>query len=119
MTANYIARVVESLYNKVDIDKMSEGFDKIEKYSCGRLSDEWVNRQITEKSYIRWCFALATLEDYLRKNYETFEETELVYKWGKKICEQRNKDLNLHRMCGGYQTFSEWIKKKRVSLYYQ
>ena len=33
MTANYIAKVVESLYNKVDIDKMSEGFDKIKQYN--------------------------------------------------------------------------------------
>ena len=31
MTAHYIARVVESLYNKVDIDKMSAGFDKLKK----------------------------------------------------------------------------------------
>jgi hypothetical protein len=121
MTANYVARVVESLYNKVDIDKMSEGFDKIEKYSCGRLSDDWVNRQITEKSYLRWLKACYLLETYLQHNYSTFVETELVYKWGKRICEQRNKDLSMYRAFGnpfGKQDFNTWLKKKELTSYY-
>jgi hypothetical protein len=114
MTANYVAKVVESFYNKIDIDKMSEGFDKIKKYdSCGRVSDEWTNRQITDKRYIRWCFSISVLEEYMRKNYTTFTETELVYKWGKRICEQRNKEYNQWRVFGGYTTFEQWLKKNR------
>jgi hypothetical protein len=89
MTANYIARVVENLYNKLDIDKMSAGWDKLKQYECGRISDEWTNRRITDKTYIRWCMAINLLEDYCMKN-ETFEETELVYKWAKWVCERRN-----------------------------
>ena len=112
MTAHYIAKVVESLYDKLDINKMSEGFDKIEKYNCGRLSDEWVNREINEKSYIRWCYAIGTLETYCKQNLATFEETELVYKWAKDICEQRNKLYNQWRAFGWYMTFEQWLNKK-------
>jgi hypothetical protein len=113
MTANHIAKVVESLYNKVDIDKMSAGFDKLKQYdSSGRQTDEWVNRCITEKSYIRWCMSINVLEDYCRKNYTTFKETELVYKWAKRICEQRNNDINQWRWNGGYSTFDQWLNKR-------
>lgn len=114
MTANYIAKVVESLYNKVDIDKMSEGFDKLKKYEdCGRVSDEWVNRRITEKSYTRWCQSVGFLENYCRNNFTTFEETELVYKWAKNVCKQRNELYNQWRAYGGYSTFEQWLNKKR------
>jgi hypothetical protein len=100
MTANYIARVVESLYNKLDINKMSAGWDKIKKYDdCGRVSDEWMNRSITDKTYIRWCMAINRLEEYCIKNYDTFEETELVYKWAKNVCEQRNESQVKKRGC--------------------
>ena len=113
MTADYIARVVESLYHKVDIDKMSEGFDKLKQYdSPGRQSDEWVNRQITEKSYIRWCQAIGFLETYCRMNFTTFKETELVYKWAKRVCEDRSKLYNEWRAFGGYRTFDEWLNKR-------
>ena len=113
MTANYIAKVVDSLYNKVDINKMSAGFDKLKQYNdCGRTSDEWINRSITEKSYIRWCQSITTLEDYCRKNLTTFKETELVYKWAKNVCEQRNNLYNQWRAFGGYSTFAEWLNKK-------
>jgi hypothetical protein len=111
MTANYFAKVVESLYHKVDIEKMSAGFDTIKKYDFDRISDDWVNRQITEKSYFRWCEAVGLFESYLLKNYESFEETELVYKWGKNICDRRNSDFNRWRVSGGYLTFNEWLKK--------
>ena len=95
MTAHYIAKVVESLYNKVNIDKMSAGFDKLKQYdSPGRMSDEWINRRITEKSYIRWCQAVGVLENYCRDNFTTFKETELVYKWAKNVCNQRNDMYN-------------------------
>ena len=113
MTADYIARVVESLYHKVDIDKMSEGFDKLKQYdSPGRQSDEWVNRRITEKSYIRWCMAIGVLETYCQHNFATFKETELVYKWAKRVCEQRNYEYNQWRAFGGYKTFEQWLNKR-------
>ena len=113
MTANYIANVVESLYNKVDINKMSAGFDKLKQYdSPGYLSDEWVNRRITEKSYIRWCQAIGFLENYCRMNFTTFKETELVYKWAKRVCEDRNKLYNQWRAFGGYRTFEQWLDKR-------
>lgn len=113
MTANYIAKVVESLYNKVDIDKMSAGFDKLKQYdSPGRMSDEWINRRITEKSYIRWCQAVGFLENYCRDNFTTFKETELVYKWAKNVCNQRNDMYNQWRAFGGYSTFDQWLNKR-------
>jgi hypothetical protein len=113
MTSNYVAKVVESLYNKLDIDKMSEGFDKIKKYNdCGRITDEWVNTKITDKSFVRWCKSIGVLETHLLMNYENFNETELVYKWGKRICEQRNWEYNQWRTFGGYKTFGEWLKRK-------
>jgi hypothetical protein len=113
MTAHYIAKVVESLYNKVDINKMSEGFDKLKQYdSPGRQSDEWVNRRITEKSYIRWCMAIGVLETYCQRNFATFKETELVYKWAKRVCEQRNYEYNQWRIWGGYRTFEQWLNKR-------
>jgi len=113
MTANYIANVVESLYNKVDINKMSEGFDKLKQYdSPGRQSDEWVNRRITEKTYTRWCQAVGFLENYCRDNFATFKETELVYKWAKRVCEQRNYEYNQWRAFGGYSTFDQWLNKR-------
>ena len=113
MTANYIARVVQNLYNKIDIDKMCAGFDQLKKYEdSGRISDEWTNRRITEKSYIRWCQAISFLENYCRMNYTTFEETELVYKWAKSVCEQRTRDLNQWRQFGGHSTFEQYLKNK-------
>ena len=112
MTANFIAQVVENLYNKVDIDKMSEGFDQIRKYDdSGRMTDDWVNTRISEKSYLRWVRAINTLETYCQMNFETFEETELVYKWAKRVCAYRNSAYNQWRAYGGYSTFKEWLKK--------
>jgi hypothetical protein len=121
MTAHYFARVVESLYNKVDIDKMSAGFDQIKKYdSSGRMSDDWTNRRITEKSYIRWCMAIGAFEQYLRENYATFVETELVYKWGKRICDERNYELTMYRAYGNpfnTRTFKEWLRDKKLIVH--
>ena len=113
MTANYIAKVVENLYNKVDIDKMSAGFNDIKQFNdCGRTSDEWINRHITEKSYIRWCMAIGVLETYCQHNFATFKETELVYKWAKNVCNQRNDMYNQWRAFGGYRTFDQWLDKR-------
>jgi hypothetical protein len=114
MTAHFIARVVENLYNKIDIDAILEEFNGIKQYDdCGRKSDEWVNKQIKNKGYYRWLLACGKLEEYLYLNYATFEETELVYRWGKRVCNQRNYDLNKYR-CGYRlkdETFEIWLKK--------
>ena len=113
MTAHYIARVVESLFDKVDIEKMSATFKGIKKYEdCGRVSDEWVNIRITEKTYLRWCQAVGVLETYCRQNFATFKETELVYKWAKNVCEQRNYEYNQWRAFGGYKSFEQWLNKR-------
>ena len=113
MTANLVAQVVQNLYNKIDINKMSEGFDKIKQFdSQGRVSDEWVNREIKEKSYIRWCHAIALLESYCKMNLATFQETELVYKWARRVCDDRNAMYNQWRAYGGYSTFNQWLNKK-------
>ena len=99
MTANFFAKVVDNLFNKVDIEEMLNEFKGIEKYNpCGRKSDEWVNKSIENKDYIRWCMAIGLFETYLLKNFDTFQETELVYKWGKKICNMRNEERNKARM---------------------
>ena len=41
MTANLIAKVVESQYQKISIDALLSEFNGIERYKYGRLSDEW------------------------------------------------------------------------------
>jgi hypothetical protein len=114
MTANYIAKVVESLYNKIDIDKMSEGFDKIKQHNHnGTTTDEWTNRRIAGRSYFRWCKSIGVLESYCKINFETFEETELVYKWAKHICKYRNDLYNEWRAFGGHITFNQWLKNRQ------
>ena len=103
MTAHFIARVVQSLYDKIDIDAMLKEFDGIEKYQHERVSDEWTNRQITNKAYIRWVMACGTLEAFCRKNIGKFKETELVYRWAKQQCDQQNILLNRQRLFGSLQ----------------
>ena len=99
MTANLIAKVVQSQYEKLNVDELLSEFSGIEKYDeCGRLSDNWVNRKIENEQYYRWLDACYLLQNYLERNFETFVETELVYYWAKGICEQRNKYLNRIRM---------------------
>lgn len=98
MTAHFIAKVVQSQYDKIDIDEMLAEFKGIEKYKYGRISDEWVNRRIDNEQYHRWIHSCYLLEEYLRRHFRTFVETELVYKWSKKMCEDRNKMLNKSRM---------------------
>lgn len=98
MTAHYIAKIVQREYDKLDIDAMLAEFKGIEKYKYGRLSDEWVNKDIENKQYHRWIHACYLLKSYLEKHFETFVETELVYKWAKPICESKNKFLNKNRL---------------------
>jgi hypothetical protein len=117
MTAHYIAQIVQCEFDKVDLDEMSSGFDNIVKYQYGRVSDDWVNRRIESKQYYRWLRACSLLETYLRLNYTTFVETELVYYWAKDICNRRNNDLNNYRMNGNpfnaCPKFEDWLNKKR------
>jgi hypothetical protein len=113
MTANYIARVVESLYDKINIDEMLSEFEGIEKYTYDRLSDEWVNKQIKHKEYYRWLKACGLLETYCTMNMGKFKETELVYKWAKDCCIRQNNLLNEFRAYSwGSYTFDEWYKKR-------
>ena len=113
MTANFIAQVVENYYNKLDLDNITVQWKDIEQYSdCGRVSDKWVNREIKDPTYFRWLEACYVLETYLKKNYNTFHDTELVRKWASDICKQRNHDLNQWRAYGAYVSFSNFLKKK-------
>ena len=98
MTAHYIAKIVQNQYEKINIDEMLSEFQGIEKYKYGRLSDEWVNTRIENKQYHRWIHACYLLESYLKRNFLSFAETELVYHWAKDICEQRNRVLNQNRL---------------------
>lgn len=98
MTAHYISKVVQSQYDKISIDEILSEFNGIKKYEYGRFSDEWVNKRIENKQYHRWLDACYLLETYLKRHFESFVETELVYYWAKNICEDRNKMLNKKRM---------------------
>jgi hypothetical protein len=112
MTANLIAKVVDNLYNKINIDEMLEEFNGIKKYEdCGRKTDEWVNKRIENKIYNRWLLACGKLEEYLYMNYATFEETELVYRWGKRVCEQRTNDKRIYRSNYRSEPFEFWVKR--------
>lgn len=114
MTANLIAQVVENYYNKLDLDKMAEPLQGIEKYnSYGGMSDDWINTRITDKTYFRWCQAIGVLESYCRQNLDTFQPTELVEKWAPKACEERYYRFNEWRIFGGYNSFSNYLAKKR------
>lgn len=109
MTANLIAKVVESQYQKVSIDEMSSGFNRIKRYKYGRLSDEWVNKQIENKQYDRWLYSCYLLEEYIRFHFADFEQTELVYRWAKDLCERKNMLLNNWRGNSYGMTFKEWL----------
>ncbi len=115
MTAHYIARVVESLYNKINLDDIFFQWKDIKRVEgCGRFTDEWVNRPIESKAFDRWIKACGILETYCRKNMGKFKETELVYKWAKDYCIYQNKLLNEYRAYSwGASTFDEWYKKRK------
>jgi len=111
MTANYIAKVVQSQFDKINIDEINSEFAGIEKYKYGRISDEWINKRIENKQYYRWLKSCNLLEDYIKQNFEKFEQTELVYYWAKDLCDRKNKILNEWRAYGAFTTFKEFIKK--------
>jgi len=109
MTAHYIAKVVQMQYEKLNIDEMLSELSAIEKYKHGRVSDEWVNRQIDNEQYHRWNHACYLLEQHILYNFCNFEQTDLVYQWAKKLCENKNKLLNLYRQSGCFKSFRDWM----------
>lgn len=100
MTAHFLAKIVQSQYEKLNIDEMLSEFKGIEKYKYGRVSDEWANKQIENKQYHKWIHACYLLETHIQDNWNTFAQTELVYTWAKKLCERKNQELNYNRMYG-------------------
>lgn len=112
MTAHFIAQVVENYYQKLDIDQMTAPWKDIpQRNEYGNVTHEWINRDLRDPTYIRWCQAIGVLESYCKANFETFQETELVYKWAKRVCEHRNHAINQYRVHGGYNSFSTFLKR--------
>lgn len=111
MTANLIAKVVESQYQKISIDALLSEFNGIEKYKYGRLSDEWVNKPIENEQYHRWADSCYVLEEYIRCHFADFEQTELVYRWAKDLCVRKNTLLNNWMGSGCGMTFKDWLAK--------
>jgi hypothetical protein len=114
MTAHLIAKVVQSQFEKINLDDIFSQWKDIKRIDgCGRFTDEWVNRTIDDKQYYKWMKACYLLEEHIKRNFETFEQTELVYTWAKNLCIEKNNELNRWRQFGGYQTFSEFRKRAR------
>ena len=113
MTANLIAKVVESQYQKISIDALLSEFNGIERYKYGRLSDEWVNKPIENEQYHRWADSCYVLEEYIRCHFADFEQTELVYRWAKDLCERKNMLVNKWRSSYTGLTFKEWLDKNK------
>ncbi len=96
MTAHFIAMVVESQLSKIDTDNP------------------------THEQIVRFNISIGLLEEYLRLNFLTFVETELVYKFGKMFCERRNSFECRYRAFGWYYTKKEFLKKTdKYGTYYQ
>ena len=76
-----LAQLVEDKYNELDITDVED----------------------IKKTRYKWLLSISLLEYYLNFNYTTFKNTELVYKWGKSICDKRIKELNMYRSWG-------WVK---------
>lgn len=115
MTANFIAQVVENYYQKLDIDEMAAPWKDIpQRNEYGNLTHDWINRELKNPTYIRWCQAIGVLETYCCHNFETFKETELVYKWAKRVCERRNHAVNEWKAYGGYNSFSNFLKRNNT-----
>ena len=113
MTANFIAQVVENYYNKLSLEDMAAPWKGIKQYNeYGNVTHEWINRDLKEPKYIRWCQAIGVLESYCRQNFDTFQETELVSKWAPRICEERNYKMNEWKIFGGYDSFSNFLARK-------
>lgn len=114
MTANFIAQVVENYYNRLDLDEMTAPWKDIpQRNEYGTTTDEWINRDLKDPAYLRWCYAINTLESYCYEHFESFQETELVYKWAKRVCERRNAAVNQWKIWGGYNSFSNFLKQNK------
>jgi len=83
MTANYIARIVQSEFDKMNLEQ--------------------------EETIYRWVRACELLKDHIRHNFHDFEQTELVYTWAKDLCETKILLLNKHRMSLLGNSFQEWL----------
>lgn len=116
MTANYIARVVQSLYEKIDIEEITSQWKDIQIVDgAGRFTDEWINRKIENKAFTRWLMACSKLDEFCRKNILTFKQTELVYRWAKNYCEMQIRILNEYRGRNfEVYTLEEWYKKNKI-----
>ena len=113
MTANLIAQVVENYYNKLDLDEMTAPWKDIKQYNeYGNVTHEWINRDLKNPTYMRWCKATGLLESYCKQHFDSFQQTELVYKWAKRVCEERNRAKNEWKAYGGYQSFSTFLTRK-------
>ena len=113
MTAHFVAKVVQSQFDKINLSEVNSEFDGLKKYDCGRLSDEWVNHRIQNKQFNRWMKSCGVFETYLRTNFSTFVVTDLVYEWGKDICDMRSKELNDYRTYGWvHGTFENYLNRK-------
>lgn len=70
MTANFIAQVVENYYNKLDLDEMAIRWKEIKQFNeYGNKTHEWVNRDLKDPVYLRWCQAIGVLETYCKQNF--------------------------------------------------
>lgn len=74
MTPDYVARLVERKFDKLD------------------LKDK--------KSIYQFNFACTLLEENIRINFYEFEETELVRKWAKDLCDHKVQFENWYRRDG-------------------
>lgn len=111
MTTHFIAQVVENYYNKLSLEDMVEPWMNIKQHNqYGNVTHEWINHDLKEPKYIRWCQAIAVLERYCRQHFDSFQETELVYKWAEDICKRRNQAVNQWRQYGGYKSFSNYLR---------
>lgn len=76
---------IEELNEKVIVDFIDE------KYKAIDVSvNEW-------KSVEQWVYSIGLLHFYLRVNFETFEQTEEVYRWAKELCDEKNIITNMRR----------------------
>lgn len=114
MTANLFATVVENSLNRIDFENIMSKWDGIRQYDdSGRTTDAWMNRNTNDPHLARWYEASWKFEDYLKKNFLTFEITDLVYSHAKYICEDRINFENWYRAYGWYYTREEALKKWR------
>lgn len=103
MTADYIARLCEKALDQLTTDEHRTDLKHPPIYNYNR--------------------ACSLLENYLNQNFDTFEETELVYKYAKYICEDRIAFLSWFNqfgwMTGTKQVALNHWKKEYGKYYYR